>query len=232
MEHPSTVKQKRIRVYNKWSGLVCKCGGTKSGQAAECKACQLSAKRPPVDTETYFDSEGLSYRRVPCTMHQYALVSAARYEAVMAHLWVANFDPSIGDYYVVTTIDRKRVKLHRFIAGDPLDKFVDHRNHKTLDCRDGNLRVADDSESACHRRLRRDNTSGFKGVWFRKERNRWVGMVTCRGKDYFTKHCRIAIDAAIEYNKLALELHGEFACLNKIPSESGQSTESRIADMD
>lgn len=217
MEHPSTVKPKRIRIHNKWSGLVCKCGGVKSGQAAMCKTCRLVAKRPPLDLDTYFDAEGLPYRRVPCTMHQYALISADRYESVIAYLWIANYDPSVGDYYARTKIGRKSLTLHRFIVDDPLGKLVDHRNHKTLDCRDGNLRVADDSESACHRKLRRDNQSGFKGVWYRKARDRWCGMVTCRGKHYFTKHCRTRIEAAIEYNRLALQLHGEFACLNEIP---------------
>ena len=217
----SISKPKRIR-NRVWTGYVCACGGFKTGQAVVCTPCKLAAKRPPVDPVTYYDDEqGRPYRCVPCTMKQYTLVSADRYDEAMSHLLVANYDPTVRSYYVATKIKGKRIGLHRLLTNAPDDVLVDHRNHDTLDNRDWNLRVLDDSQSACSRRLRSDNKYGYKGVRPREDRNnQWEGMVTLKGKHYFTKLCNTAREAAIEYNKLALRLHGEYAVLNVIPDDN------------
>jgi hypothetical protein len=148
---------------------------------------------------------------------QYALVSAHKYEKAVTLLWLAVYDVDVDGYYAMTGSPGRRIRLHHFVAGiPPLGKVIDHINHDTLDCRDHNLRVADESQSMANQRLRKDNKSGYKGVWYRKERHCWCAMVTWRGKHYFTKHCKTALEAAIERDRLALELHGEFAYLNEI----------------
>lgn len=209
-------------------GRYCACGGVKSGQASVCKSCQLSMRRPPLDPETYYD-EGRPYRRVPCTKKKYTLVSADKYDTAMSFLLVANFDPSTGGHYVSTTVDGRQEKLHRLLTNAPKGVQIDHANRDSLDNRDWNLRPASNSQQMANQNRKARNTSGYIGVWYRKSRKRWCGQVTFKGKHYFTKHCKTACEAAIERNNLALEIHGEFANLNIIPSEETYHEEVQTA---
>lgn len=203
---PSTAKKP-------WLGLICACGGRKSGQATVCKSCQLSNRRPPVDPTVYYDNDR-PYRRVPCTKMQYTLVSADKYSIAASLLLAANFDPSTGGHYVTTRYKGKHDKLHRILANAPDGVQIDHANRNGLDNRDWNLRPADGSQQAANQRRRSDNKSGFIGVWYREERKSWCGMVSFRGKHHLTRHCKTAQEAAIERDEIALRLHGIFAVLN------------------
>jgi len=65
-------------------------------------------------------------------------------------------------------------------------------------------------------KIRNDNTSGFKGVVWSKERKKWEAQIS-----YFERHINIGrykdkIDAVLAYNQKAIELFGEFARINKI----------------
>jgi hypothetical protein len=93
---------------------------------------------------------------------------------------------------------------------------ADHENHNTLDNRRSNLRLADVFEQAYNRRLRGDNTSGFKGVCYRKDKkstNKWRARINVRGKRVLLGYFATAEEAHGAYSKAALEYHKEFACL-------------------
>lgn len=74
------------------------------------------------------------------------------------------------------------VYLHHFIVGRPLNrnKLIDHINQNPLDNRKENLRIADKRINALNTGLRRDNTSGFKGVY--RKRDRWRAAAFLNGK--------------------------------------------------
>lgn len=62
--------------------------------------------------------------------------------------------------------------------------------------------------------IRKNNTSGFKGVIFKKKINKWKAQITFQGK-YKSLGCFFCIvKAARAYDKAAIELFGEFARLN------------------
>lgn len=192
------------------------CGGLKgaSGKSKMCLKCRLASTRPPIDPEIYYDEEHRPYRRVPCAGMLYTLVSVEDYDLASSLLLSAHYDKSSDRYYVSVSRDGKHDKLHRILLEAPKGIQVDHRNREPLDNRRWNLRLATDSQQMANQRRRSTNTSGFIGVWFRKERNRWCGLVTYKGKDYFTPHCMTAEEAARERDALALQIHGEFANLN------------------
>lgn len=64
--------------------------------------------------------------------------------------------------------------LHRRLADVPRGKVVDHKNGDQLDCRKENLRCVTQQENIVNAPKRKDNTSGFKGVYYHKQINRWV----------------------------------------------------------
>jgi len=55
------------------------------------------------------------------------------------------------------------------------------------------------------------NTSGFKGVSYRKTRRKWIATIQKDGKQHFLGHFNTPELAHMAYCKAAAELHGEFA---------------------
>jgi len=127
-----------------------------------------------------------------------------------------------GEGYVRINIDQKSVRLNRFIVGEeniPKGKQVDHNNGNKLDNRRDNLRVCTAHQNTCNRKGMPSKYSEFKGVCK-------SGKNTCRARIQVKENGKIKdisrsfkneIDAAIGYNKMARELHGEYARINTVP---------------
>lgn len=96
---------------------------------------------------------------------------------------------------------------------------VDHKNGNGLDNRKCNLRIATSSQNKANTKIRRDNTSGFKGVIWHKASNKWMARVA----DKYLGLFRSKYEAAKAYNQKAKEMFGEFARLNEIPEFVPQS---------
>lgn len=113
--------------------------------------------------------------------------------------------------------NRTAVLLHRVIlervTGRPLARteFVDHIDGNRLDNRRANLRVATKSENGRNRGRQRNNTSGFKGVTWEKERGKWVAAIMVGGKQAKLGRFDTPEEAYAAYCTAARELHGKFA---------------------
>lgn len=80
---------------------------------------------------------------------------------------------------------------------------IDHINGDQLDNRWSNLRYASHAQNGHNTGLRRNNTSGIKGVSFDTKRGRWVAMITENGKQrslgrYETMEEAVAVRRAAE----------------------------------
>ena len=60
----------------------------------------------------------------------------------------------------------------------------------------------------------RNNTSGYKGVMWRKNRQKWISKINKNKNRYYLGHFDCPIEAAKAYDKKAIELYGEYANLN------------------
>ena len=63
---------------------------------------------------------------------------------------------------------------------------------------------------------RKNNTSGFKGVYWHKARKKWRVQITVDGKNMHLGSFDDKKDAAQAYNDAAVQYHGEFAKLNEV----------------
>lgn len=107
------------------------------------------------------------------------------------------------------------ISLHRQLLNYP-EKNVDHIDRNKLNNRRLNLRLATRSQNSMNRtNTKPSKTSKYKGVFWRNDRNKWVGQIFIGSKSskYFNDD---ELEAATWYNNKAKELHGEFACLNEI----------------
>lgn len=105
------------------------------------------------------------------------------------------------------------------IANDVLrtkDYLIDHKDGDGYNNLRSNLRIANKSLNASNTDKHKDSKSPYKGVFYNKRDRKWQAKIC---KDYNQIHIGYfftAEEAAIAYNKKALELFGEFARLNII----------------
>jgi hypothetical protein len=158
-----------------------------------------------------------SYRKIKLTQGQYALVDTSDFEWLNSFTWWAQYDPSIDGYYVRTQIKRASkdwpmVTMHRLLLGLGFgDKRVgDHVNGNPLDNRRHNLRIATVRQNCCNVKLSTRNTSGYKGVTWRKSRDRWLAQIRVNGKLKILGHFKDKLLAHKAYCTASAKYHGEF----------------------
>lgn len=91
---------------------------------------------------------------------------------------------------------------------------IDHKNQDRTDNRINNLREASNAQNASNRTVLSNNTSGFKGVTWDRNRNKWRAKLIWNNKTISLGNHTCPIEAARAYDSKALELHGEFAVTN------------------
>lgn len=158
--------------------------------------------------------------RIPLTKGKFAIVDKEDIAKLNRYKWRVTKN---GDnYYAVTTIYNCKTKkeanlyMHRLLLDAKKGKFVDHKNHKTLDNRRVNIRICTYAENCRNSRKRKGNyTHPFKGV-------DQLGSLRWRARiKYNYKYIHIGVyktkeQAARAYNKKAKELFGDFYNPNKI----------------
>lgn len=152
--------------------------------------------------------------RIPLTRGMFTLVDRTDVDSVMSQgQWFATA-PNRTSYAARTIIvggQNRRLLLHRFITGLP---FVDHHNGNGLDNRRRNLRAATHAENTWNRARSTANTSGFKGVTWRVERQRWVARLKLHNQSIYLGCHRTAEAAAHAYDDAARHHYGVFARVN------------------
>ena len=102
---------------------------------------------------------------------------------------------------------------------DPDKLDIDHTDRVPFNNNEENLRLATTSQNNVNSKIRKDNTSGFKGVVFDKNRSKYRARVHKDGKEILVGRYASAEEAARARDKAAFELWGSRASLN-FPLES------------
>jgi hypothetical protein len=152
-------------------------------------------------------------KQIPLTQGKFALIDDRDYWLVRQFKWyayhsgrnwyAAAFPKGCGDR-------NQNMTMHRLLAGFP-PFALDHRNGDGLDNRRHNLRPATGSQNHGNSRLRCDNTSGHKGVYWHGYREKWAAHIKFHGRTYHLGLFANLKDAAAAYQKAAKQLFGEFA---------------------
>lgn len=108
-------------------------------------------------------------KTIQLTQGQVARVSDDRYEELNQWKWYAWWSEETQSYYArrngkLPNGKRTPVYMHRQIMGNPKGKFVDHRDHDTLNNTDENLRIVTKAESVWNTRAHRDSKLGMKNI--------------------------------------------------------------------
>lgn len=153
-------------------------------------------------------------RIIPLTKGFVTLVDKDDYERLMRWRWCVSVISGRPHAVRMCPMTRRLIYMPReilgLIAGDRRE--VDHKNHDTLDNRHSNIRIANRAQNNWNTRRHRDNTSGFKGIDWRKKERRWRARLQVNGKRI---HLGLYLDveAAVKaYRDASKQLQGEYAC--------------------
>lgn len=138
---------------------------------------------------------------------EYVLIDETDYPLVSEWKW----HKSSGGYAVRSVEGgKKKVFMHRVILDANRGQLVDHKNHVKLDNRRDNLRFATSSQNNAN--SFKKISGGYRGVW--KDGNYFRAKVRKDRKFIHSTSFDTPEEAAREYDKMALQLHGDFAVLN------------------
>lgn len=152
---------------------------------------------------------------VPLTQGYEAVIDADDVPLVVAFNWSAHKGPntvyaSRNSRKDLGEADGKCFLLHRVIMNAEPGKIVDHRDGDGLNNRRENLRFATKAENGRNSRIRKQNASGFKGVFLHKQSGKWRARIST-GDRHVCLGLHPTPEAAHEaYVKASAELHGEF----------------------
>jgi len=91
------------------------------------------------------------------------------------------------------------------------DDEIDHIDGDRMNNRIENLRKATRAQNQWNAKVRKDNTSGFKGVSWHKRQKAWAANISINGKVKFLGAFNTPEEAHAVYTARAKELRGEFA---------------------
>lgn len=162
-------------------------------------------------------------RRIPLTKGKFALVDDEDYNRIVKYKWLAKKGGNA--YYAFRwacvkgpdfKIKRRYIGMHQLILNLPISEIreVDHMDGNGLNNQKSNLRDCSRSENMCNRSKLSNNTSGYKGVRWKKENNKWNSYIRKDNKVIHLGYFFCIIKAAKAYDIAAIKYHGEFARLN------------------
>ncbi len=117
--------------------------------------------------------------------------------------------------YLTFKLNGKMVKVHRYLYERyhyvklNQNQEINHINHVRTDNRIENLEIVSHQQNSQWQRKYKNNTSGYKGVFWNKQLNKWCAEICVNGK---SQHLGLFDDiesAKNAYNAKATELNNQ-----------------------
>lgn len=114
-------------------------------------------------------------------------------------------------------IDKRLYRGHRlawlYMTGEWPSKDIDHEDGDASNNAFSNLREATNEQNLRNRGAQANNTSGYKGVSWSREKKLWAVMIRYGGKYRLIGRFPRIENAKLAYNLMAVMHHGKFARL-------------------
>ena len=151
---------------------------------------------------------------LPLTKGYSTVIDKEDYPLVAGFKWYATENHS-GKVYAARNGIKDNGKygliyMHRVISGAERGQYVDHIDGDGLNNTKANMRLCSNSENLRNRGMPSNNSSGFKGVYWHKERCKWRAEIRVNGKPKHLGYFSDAEDAHKAYCDAGIELHGDY----------------------
>lgn len=155
---------------------------------------------------------------VPLSRGKFAMVDDEVFDMVSQFKWY--LDSTSGIEYArrsfIKNGKKSSQRIHQLILDTPPGMQIDHIDMNGLNNQMSNLRISNKGQNGFNQKLRRVNTSGFKGVSWHTMRNKWRSAITLNGKSFHLGLFDSASDAAEAYDEAAIRFFGAFARTNEM----------------
>lgn len=108
-----------------------------------------------------------------------------------------------------------KILLHRLILNCANGEIVDHINGNGLDNRKSNLRIVDGFKNLLNSKKPISNTSGYKNLRFRSDRNTWSVEFSVNKKRVFRKTFKTFHEALAMRDIVQSNLHSFYKCYER-----------------
>jgi hypothetical protein len=224
----------------------CGCGGkTLMAQRSNCARGLIKGQpnrfilshqngtRPIYDSAQPFFIDDEPCKQISLTLGYFAIVDADIYETQWNYKWYASIKET-GVYAVRNPLRMNgergaSIYLHRVVMQTPVGQQCDHIHHSTLDNRRSQLRNCIKRNNTANVKMHRDNVSGYKGVTLDQRKGTYFARIMSNGVSLHLGTYNDPIKAARVYDAKAIELHGEFACLNFPQSQTEKDIHAYVA---
>lgn len=151
-------------------------------------------------------------REIVLTQGQVAIVDDEDYENLNQWKWYAIQNRTKDGWYARRNSGkfpfRKNIKMHRYIMNTPENMECDHINHDTLDNRKSNLRNVTHHQNVMNSKIRKDNKTGYKGVYLFKGKIK--AHIRVGGKNVHLGTFETLEKASEAYENKAKEVFGKY----------------------
>ncbi len=141
------------------------------------------------------------------------LIDDEDYDRVVKYKWHLSKRNNLK-YAVSSRGTNNYIKLHRLILDAKENQLIDHINGNGLDNRKENLRFCSSVQNQMNTKIRKDNTSGHRGVMWNKRDKKWRAVIRINKKQTLIGKSYSKLEAIKMYDKKAKELYGEFVRQN------------------
>jgi hypothetical protein len=152
-------------------------------------------------------------KKIPLSQGLFAIVDDEDYERVSKYKWFALKDKHT--FYAIRSIRKNgrqsKQKMHRLILKMRNSKIlIDHINKNGIDNRKKNLRKASSLQNSHNRKIPITNTTGFRGVHWRKDIKKFASYININRKKTHLGIFPTAKLASITYECAAKKHFGKF----------------------
>lgn len=162
---------------------------------------------------------GGTMKEIHLTQGYVALVDDADYEWLMQWKWSFAIGSHNSYGYAVRHNPERPHRLlymHRVIMKPDDHLEIDHADHDGLNNQRTNLRACSRGQNASNVAVKKANRTGYRGVDIKKLRKKrpYSARIKTQGRLLHIGQYASALEAAIAYDKAAVQYFGEFAILN------------------
>jgi hypothetical protein len=153
-------------------------------------------------------------KKIKLTKSKFALVDNSDFEELNKYKWYCF---KYGNtYYAMRSSNRIKgkqtvIKMHRFLMNPLKGQQIDHVDGNGLNNQRKNLRICNHSENQRNKKIYKSNISGFKGVSWNKNANKWQSFIRVDSKRIHLGYFKSKLSAFETYCKASVEFHGKFS---------------------